>query len=140
MTISIREASSDDRAAAIALWQECGLTRPWNDPVSDFDRAVSFTGSTIFVAEDDGDVVGTAMAGFDGHRGWIYYLGVRPVHRGEGVARRLIEAGADWLRDRDCPKVELMLREGNPASGLYEHLGWELQPVRVYARWLQDSE
>jgi ribosomal protein S18 acetylase RimI-like enzyme len=140
MTISIRDASSDDRAAAIALWQECGLTRPWNDPVSDFDRALAFPGSTILLADDSGTVVGTATVGFDGHRGWIYYLGVKPSRRGEGIGRRLIDTCADWLRDRDCPKVELMLREGNPASGLYERLGWELQPVRVYARWLQDSE
>ena len=140
MTIPIREASSNDRAAAIALWKECNLTRPWNDPVSDFNRALVFSGSTILLADDDGTVVGTAMVGFDGHRGWIYYLGVRPVRRGEGIARRLIEACADWLRDRDCSKVELMLREGNRASGLYERLGWELQPVQVYARWLQDGE
>jgi ribosomal protein S18 acetylase RimI-like enzyme len=80
------------------------------------------------------------MAGFDGHRGWIYYLGVKPARRREGIARRLIDACADWLRWHDCPKVELMLRDGNAASALYERLGWELQPVRVYARWLRDSE
>jgi ribosomal protein S18 acetylase RimI-like enzyme len=138
MTI-IREASSADRCAAIALWRECELTRPWNDPASDFDRALAFAGSTIFVAEDAGAAVGTAMAGFDGHRGWIYYLCVKPTRRAEGIARSLINACNDWLRERDCPKVELMLREANPAAGLYERLGWELQPVRVYARWL-DSE
>ena len=136
MTISIRAASPDDRAATIALWQECGLMRPWNDPGSDFDRALAFAGSTIFLAEDEGMKVGTAMTGFDGHRGWIYYLGVAPVRRGEGIARSLIEACADWLRQQGCPKVELMLRTGNPASGFYERLGWEPQPVSVYALWL----
>jgi ribosomal protein S18 acetylase RimI-like enzyme len=140
MTISIREASFEDQPVALALWEECGLTRPWNDPASDFKRALAFSGSTILLAQDEESVVGTAMAGFDGHRGWIYYLGTKPVRRGEGIARRLIDACADWLGQRGCPKVELMLREGNRASGLYEHLGWELQPVRVYARWLQDSE
>lgn len=139
MTVSIREASTHDQAATIALWQECGLTRPWNDPAGDFDRALAFAGSTIFVA-DDGALVGTAMAGFDGHRGWIYYLGVDPARRGEGIARRLIDACTDWLKGHDCPKVELMLRDGNPASGLYERLGWELQPVKIYARWLRDSQ
>jgi ribosomal protein S18 acetylase RimI-like enzyme len=140
MTITIREASAGDRAQVIALWQECGLTRPWNDPTSDFDRALAFVGSAIFVAEDDANAAGTAMTGFDGHRGWIYYLGVKPGLRGEGIARRLVDACADWLRNHDCPKVELMLREGNPASGLYERLGWEKQPVRVYARWLREGE
>nr|NUR37174.1 GNAT family acetyltransferase [Sphingomonas sp.] len=139
MTVSIREASSGDRTAVIALWQECDLTRPWNDPVGDFDRALAFAGSAIIVADEE-SVVGTAMTGFDGHRGWIYYLGVKPTRRGEGIARRLTEACANWLKQHDCPKVELMLRDGNPASGLYERLGWELQPVRVYARRLQDGE
>ena len=136
MTISIGQASSDDRAAAIGLWQECGLTRPWNDPGIDFDRALAFEGSAIFIAADQGTKVGTAMAGFDGHRGWIYYLGVVPARRGEGIARSLIDACTDWLRQQNCPKVELMLRTGNPASGLYERLGWELQQVSVYALWL----
>ena len=138
--ISIQEASLDNQAAVIALWHECGLTRPWNDPASDFERAIDFTGSTILLADDGGALIGTAMTGFDGHRGWIYYLGVRPARRGEGIARGLIHACADWLRLRGCPKVELMLREGNPAAGFYERMGWELQAVRVYARRLQDSE
>lgn len=136
----IREASAGDQAAVIALWEECGLTRPWNDAATDFDRVIAFLGSTIFVAEDDGGIIGTAMTGFDGHRGWIYYLGVKPHGRGEGIAGCLLESCAQWLRQRNCPKVELMLREANPASGYYERHGWDLQPVRVYARWLQQGE
>jgi ribosomal protein S18 acetylase RimI-like enzyme len=140
MTISMREAALADRAATVALWQECDLTRPWNNPTCDFDRALSFAGSTILLAEHGRALVGTAMVGFDGHRGWIYYLGVRPDRRGQGIARRLVDACAEWLKQHDCRKVELMLREGNAASGLYERLGWELQSVRVYARWLQDGQ
>lgn len=135
MTI-IRAATATDRDVVIAIWEICALTRPWNDPAADFQRALDHDASTILVAERGADIIGTAMTGFDGHRGWIYYLGVAPNRQGQGIARRLLDAACDWLRLRGCPKVELMLRDGNPASGLYEHLGWEPQDVRVFARWL----
>lgn len=134
--ISLRAAAESDADAVIAIWQACDLTRPWNDPRADFTRALEHSASTIFIAECGADIAGTAMTGYDGHRGWIYYLGVAPDHRGQGIARQLLDHACDWLKHRGCPKVELMLREGNPAVGLYERLGWELQPVRVFARWL----
>jgi ribosomal protein S18 acetylase RimI-like enzyme len=132
----VRLATAGDAEAVIAVWTACDLTRPWNDPRADFARALDHGAATIWVAERGADIVGTVMAGFDGHRGWIYYLGVMPDHRGSGIARRLLDAACDGLREQGCPKVELMLRDGNPAAGLYERLDWELQPVRVFARWL----
>lgn len=133
---SLRAAAANDADAVIAIWHACDLTRPWNDPRADFERALDHSASTIIVAERNDRIVGTAMTGFDGHRGWIYYLSVAPDQRGEGIARQLLDHACDWLKLRGCPKVELMLREENPAAGLYEHLDWELQPVRVFARWL----
>jgi len=133
---SIRPATATDDDATISLWEACGLTRPWNDPLADFQRALKHDASTIIVAEHDARIIGTVMTGFDGHRGWIYYLGVASDWRRRGTARELLDEACDWLRLRDCPKVELMLREGNPAEKLYEHLGWERQDVRVFARWL----
>ncbi|PAL22363.1 GNAT family acetyltransferase [Sphingopyxis sp. GW247-27LB] len=132
----VRPATAGDAEAAIGVWQACGLTRPWNEPRADFARALDHDAATILVAEREAKIIGTVMAGFDGHRGWIYYLGVLPDHQGSGIARRLLDAACDWLRERGCPKVELMLRDGNPAAGFYAHLDWELQPVKVFARWL----
>ena len=134
--IAIRSATAADRDTTVAIWHACGLTRPWNDPDADFERALRHDASIIIVAERQTQIVGTVMTGFDGHRGWIYYLGVAPDQRGCGAARQLLDAACEWLRLRDCPKVELMLREGNTAEPLYEHLGWERQDVRVFARWL----
>lgn len=134
--ISIRPATAADRDAAVGIWEACGLTRPWNDPFADFQRALDHVASTVIVAEQDARIVGTVMTGFDGHRGWIYYLGVAPDQRGRSAARQLLESACDWLRLCDCPKVELMLRAGNPAEQFYEHLGWERQDVHVFGRWL----
>lgn len=134
--ITTRSTIAADRRAVIAIWTICDLTRPWNDPVADFQRAFDDDASTIIIAEQENHIVGTVMTGFDGHRGWLYYLGVAPDQRGRGTARRLIDESCDWLRLRGCPKVELMLRARNPAEDFYEHLGWERQDVQVFARWL----
>ncbi|MXO59643.1 GNAT family acetyltransferase [Altererythrobacter salegens] len=130
----IREATAADQSAVTALWEVCGLTRPWNDPVADFTRALGFDGSTVFVVEVDGLIVASAMTGYDGHRGWVYYLAVAPEHRQQGLARQLLTACEVWLAALGCPKVELMVRDGNPDAAVYEKLGWEAQPVRVFAR------
>lgn len=137
--MALRQALPADAEAVIALWRACGLTRPWNDPQADFDRATAFAGATVLVIEDAGALIGTVMTGYDGHRGWLYYLGVLPERRGEGHARRLVDAACAFLADQGCPKVELMVREGNPAAEFYRQLGWEPQEVRVWARWLGDD-
>ena len=141
MKIMIREAESGDADATVALWHACDLTRPWNEPHADFQRALETIGSTVFLAwSQDGRLIGSVMTGYDGHRGWVYYLASAPDNRNKGTARRLLSAAEHWLAQRSCPKVELMVREGNPAAELYEHLGWELQSVRVYARWLNTRD
>lgn len=136
MTILLRPAIGDDTAAIILLWQVCDLTRPWNDPGDDLQRALDWAGSRVLVAEDEGKVIGSVMVGYDGHRGWIYYLAVDPARRGEGHARSLVEAACAYLESLGCPKAELMVRGGNPAAKLYPHLGWDRQDVDVWGRWL----
>jgi ribosomal protein S18 acetylase RimI-like enzyme len=78
-----------------------------------------------------GDVlVATVMTGFDGHRGWIYYLAVEPSRRKEGHGRAMMEAAEAWLRARGSPKLQLMVRSDNDAAlGFYARLGLERQGV-----------
>jgi ribosomal protein S18 acetylase RimI-like enzyme len=140
MTISIREALSQDIDAVIRVWKCCDLTRPWNDAENDFNLALGGPSSAIFLAEVGTLLVGTVMTGFDGHRGWIYYLGILPNHRKHGIAKQLMDAAAVWLGDRNCPKIELMVRSGNPAADFYKKNGWEKQDVEVYARWLKTKD
>ena len=134
--VILRPTTAADSAAIVALWQACDLTRPWNDPHADIERALGYAGSTVLLAEEDGSVVGSVMTGYDGHRGWLYYLAVDPERRGEGIARRLVEAACTFLEGLGCPKAELMVRDDNPAASLYPHLGWEQQGVGVWGRWL----
>ncbi|GAA0746394.1 GNAT family acetyltransferase [Sphingomonas sp. ABOLD] len=135
--MQIREASVGDRDDVIALWQAAGLTRPWNDPVADFDRAVQGATSAILLLRDGDALLGTAMVGEDGHRGWVYYLAVAESARGQGHGRALMAAAEAWLRARGCPKLQLMVREGNDAAiGFYRAVGLEVQPVVTLGRFL----
>ena len=109
----------------ITLWQACGLTRPWNNPVLDIQRKLLVQPELFLVGERDGQIVATAMAGFDGHRGWINYLGVAPEHRRKGLARALVERAEILLRERGCPKLNLQVRSDNAeALGFYASLGY----------------
>src|SRR5262249_54570623 len=76
--MAVEVLTNDDRVAAAELWAAVELTRPWNDPLVDFDRAIEGPTSTVLGLRDDGNIVGTVMVGHDGHRGWIYYLAVSP--------------------------------------------------------------
>lgn len=137
MTMHVRDFREKDRAALRALWEACGLTRPWNDPDDDIDRALSAREATILVGYVDNALIGSVMAGHDGHRGWVYYLAVDPGHRGRGLGRELMEEAGLWLVSRGAPKLELMVREGNDrAAKFYEALGFERQAVSVFGKWL----
>src|SRR6056297_543363 len=129
-----------DRAAVLALWEACGLTRPWNPPEGDLDRALANPSSTVLVARYGDAVQGSVMVGDDGHRGWVYYLSVEPSHRKTGLGRELMAAAEEWLRSRGVRKIELMVRSGNDAVlGFYEGLGYSGEPVAVLSRWLVDD-
>ena len=121
----------------IALWVACELTRPWNDAAADFERAVNGPTSDILLLEKEGHLTATVMVGDDGHRGWVYYLGVSPDFRDQGLGRALMEAAEKWLRERDAPKIQLMVRDDNEqAIGFYKTLGYEAQPVVTIGRKL----
>ena len=113
--VEILELPEPLHADAIALWHACGLTRPWNDPAADLERALTGPASTVLAAVDGG-LVGTAMVGHDGHRAWVYYLAVDPARQGGGVGRALMAACEWWAGDRGLPKLQLMVRADNEAA------------------------
>lgn len=132
-----RLATPEDREPVVALWQACGLTRPWNDASADFDRAVGGVSSDILLLEEAGRLAATVMVGDDGHRGWVYYLAVAPDCRKQGLGRTMMAAAEQWLRERNAPKIQLMVRDDNEdAIGFYKALGYEVQPVVTIGRRL----
>jgi len=123
---------------AVALWDQCGLTRAWNDPRADLVRAVSGPASAVLCARDrEGHLLGTAMVGHDGHRGWVYYLAVAGSVRRQGLGRDLMSACEEWLRSRGVPKIQLMVRHANQdVTAFYERLGYTNSEVVVLGRFL----
>ncbi|MFP5219622.1 MAG: GNAT family acetyltransferase [Actinomycetes bacterium] len=127
--------------AAVRLWHEAGLTRPWNDPVADLARALEGPSSTVLAALDTDRLVGTVMLGHDGHRGWVYYLAVDRAARRQGVGSALVRAAEQWLVDRRIVKLQLMVRVDNDvAVGFYRALGYDVVDVTVLGRRLDAND
>ncbi|WP_394789946.1 GNAT family acetyltransferase [Rhodoferax sp.] len=121
----IRTYQESDEAAVVALWQACGLTRPWNDPHKDIARKLQVQRELFLVGEVDGQVVATAMAGYDGHRGWVNYLAVQLDQRGQGYGAELMAYIEQLLLTLGCPKLNLQVRSSNTAVlEFYRHLGY----------------
>jgi len=138
--IDIRQLQRSNRQAAVELWGACELTVPWNDPARDFDRALENPTSNIFGGFEEGKLISTIMVGYEGHRGWLYYIAVDREHRRTGIAKTLIAKAEDWLQSQGAPKVMLMVRSGNgPAEALYESLGYEISPVKTYGKFFDQS-
>ncbi|QWT22907.1 GNAT family acetyltransferase [Subtercola sp. PAMC28395] len=133
----VRDLTSADARGVVALWHEAGLTRPWNPPETDLQRALDTSTSTVLGAFDGEELCGTVMVGHDGHRGWIYYLAVSGSRRGIGLGRLLMSRAEDWLREQAVVKVQLMVRSSNTeVLGFYDHLGYEDAAVEVRSKWL----
>jgi ribosomal protein S18 acetylase RimI-like enzyme len=135
--MEIRELPIEMIEDAVGLWEAAGLTRPWNDPRADIRRALDGPASTLLARLDEDELIATVMIGHDGHRGWVYYLAVRPATQRQGHGRLMMEAAESWLTARHIPKLNLMVRSGNDtAQGFYEALGYGHDDVTVLSRRL----
>lgn len=111
--MKIRPFKESDRQAIIQLWQVCDLTRPWNDPNTDISRKVAFQPELFLVGEDKGQVIASAMAGYDGHRGSVYYLAVSPEYQARGIGKQIMIEIEDRLIKQGCPKLNIVVRSSN---------------------------
>ena len=138
MQLTIRSAVLEDEASVVELWRVCDLVASYNDPAADFQFARAGTCSDVLIGEDEtGRISGSAMVGHDGHRGWLYYVASTPHSRGSGIGRQMVQAAEEWLRQRGVVKAQLLVRETNTkVVSFYEHLGYEVAPRVVMAKWL----
>lgn len=136
----IRSFQEKDREATIILWERSGLIVPSNDPAADIDRKLRVHPELFLVGIDQGKLVGTAMGGYDGHRGWIYYLAVEPDFRGRGWGRRLVEHLSARLRELGCMKLNIMVRSSNPeVIEFYQRLDFKPDEVVCFGKRLNDD-
>ena len=139
--LTIAPIADADVAAVIALWQRCGLTRPWNDPAADIALARKGPNAAMLVGRDGRGIAASVLVGHDGHRGWVYYVAVDPDDRHKGYGRVIMDAAEEWLRVRGIEKLQLMVRPDNSqVQAFYQSLGYFEQERIVYAKWLDGRE
>ncbi len=123
--LKIRSYRAADQSAVIDLWHRCNLVVPKNDPQKDIEMKGQVQADLFFVGKINSRIVATVMAGYDGHRGWIYYLAVDPDFQRQGLGRRMMEKVERELQRRGCPKINLQVRTSNQAViSFYGRLGY----------------
>jgi ribosomal protein S18 acetylase RimI-like enzyme len=133
----IRPYQTDDEDAVVALWQACELTRSWNNPRLDISRKLSVQSQWFFVGVLQQEIIASAMFGYDGHRGWVNYLAVSPLHQNKGYARKLMECGENALIKAGCPKLNLQIRNSNTqVQAFYRAIGYVQDEVVSYGKRL----
>ena len=142
-TLLIDEIRDEDVADVIALWQACGLTRPWNDPHNDIAFARAKPTSTLLVGREteDGPIAASLMVGHDGHRGWCYYVSVSPDYRGKGFGKAIMKGAEHWLLEQGVWKAHVMVRTGNETvTRFYETLGYNISETQLLERWIDPAK
>jgi len=128
--MTIRPYRPADEDAVVALWDRCGLLRPQNDPRKDIHRKLKVSPELFLVGALGSNVIATAMAGYEGHRGWISYLGVDPAFQQRGYGREIVLRAEELLRERGCPKINLQIRASNQeVIDFYHRLGFSIDDV-----------
>lgn len=125
----VRPYQSADEDELVQLW---GLVFPGapahNDPRNDIRMKLDIQPELLFVAVTDNQIIGSAMSGFDGHRGWVYYVAVHPEYRRRGIGSALMKKVESELIDMGCPKINLQIRADNHQVKLfYESLGYDVE-------------
>lgn len=130
MAFEIRPFTTGDSDAVIDVWRRSGLLHPDNDPGKDIKRKLRVRPDLFLVGTVGGSIVATIMIGYEGHRGWVNYLGVLPEHQRRGYARRMIGEAERLLRLEGCPKINLHVRTANTAAlSFYERIGFSPNKV-----------
>jgi ribosomal protein S18 acetylase RimI-like enzyme len=114
-----------DRTSTIALWNSVFSYRaPHGEPSAIINKKISIDDGLFYVACDGNEIIGTVMAGYDGHRGWIYSLAVKPECQKKGVGKRLMAYAESALGRLKCLKVNLQVLDTNMGVvAFYKNLG-----------------
>ena len=118
------------RTQVIALWQTVfGYESAHNRPDLAIDKKFAVADDLFFVAMAGNTVVGTIMAGYYGHRGWIYSVAVAPTHRRQGIGSQLVTHAERALTERGCMKINLqVMPENEKVAAFYTALGYAVEP------------
>jgi ribosomal protein S18 acetylase RimI-like enzyme len=127
----IRVFQETDTEAVSALWREVFPNNPrHSQPAQIIRLKLAAQRELFFVAESGGAVVGTIMAGYDGHRGWLYAVAVSPRHQRQGIGGALVRHAEAALAALGCPKINLQVRTANAGVvAFYRSLGYAVEEL-----------
>ena len=127
--IDIRPYERIDEEEVIELWRSVFQDMPaHNNLANDIGAKLTIQPELFYVAVLDEKIVGTAMSGFDGHRGWVYYVSVHPEYRRRGIGTDLMKIVESTLVEYGCPKLNLQIRADNAeVQSFYESLGYRVE-------------
>jgi ribosomal protein S18 acetylase RimI-like enzyme len=130
MDVIANYSNEHHRASVMALWATVfGYETAHNAPGLAIDKKVAVNDGLFFVALAGNEVVGTVLAGYDGHRGWLYSVAVHPAHRGKGLGAKLVRHAEGALTERGCMKINLQIVSTNEGvKSFYEALGYSVEP------------
>jgi ribosomal protein S18 acetylase RimI-like enzyme len=139
--LKIRKFEKQDVGEVISLWKACKLVVPWNDPKKDIQRKLKVNPELFIVGILDDNIIASVMGGYEGHRGWVNYLAVSPLHRKKGYGRQIMDAVEVKLKEMGCAKINLQVRETNSeVIAFYKSIGYGLDNVIGMGKRLESDE
>ena len=126
--MEIRKYQEKDRLSLIELWKTIFPNNPPHSQPENNLTAKLAVDDLIFVAQENDKLIGACMAGYDGHRGWLYAVAVRPEHRRKGIGSQLVQHAIQALKERGCVKVNLQIRPANTqVAAFYQSVGFAIE-------------
>jgi ribosomal protein S18 acetylase RimI-like enzyme len=123
--MKIRKFQEKDRNSLIKLWQRVFPDDPPHNEPSKVIESKLAIDDLIFLVESNNEIIGACMAGYDGHRGWLYAVAVSPEHRRSGIGTQIVKHAMQVLKELGCIKVNLQIRSTNTeVAAFYESLGF----------------
>jgi ribosomal protein S18 acetylase RimI-like enzyme len=128
--IKTREFSISDYDAALELWQRVeGLEIAEGDDRESVAHFLARNPGLSRIATDGAAIIGVALCGHDGRRGYIYHLAVDPFYRGGGLGKRLIDECLSGLRRAGLKRALILVANDNPlGQKFWRRCGWEEVP------------
>jgi N-acetylglutamate synthase len=125
--MKIEEFKAEDYGEVYALWAETGISLLASDEYAEIVKFQQRNGDCFLVGRDEksGKIIAVCLGGFDGRRGYIYHLAVKPEFQGRGYGREILDRVMDRLKQKGVLKVHLFIELRNPeVIGFYESSGW----------------
>ena len=131
---------SSDYDEVLALWEDAGpgIQLSPSDSPEEIQKKLLRDPDLFLVAEENGELIGVVLGGFDGRRGMVYHLAVRDDHQGKGTGQQLMQALEDRFRSKGCLKYYMLVTKRNlEAISFYESFGAEVMPLLVMGKVLE---